>query len=198
MSIVVCLPGDPSIGRAAHRTHDTGLRWTHSGVGADITLIASLARGHPPNDGVLPDVATAPSWSDAVAGVDIELEAVQVQIRARNSRLLPWQVRSGFTDVAVASRSNRNLTVVKGRTWPSADARVSHRSVHCARIANVRRAESTVSIAVVAFILVSALDRSLMASPQTCAARTCSSLRTSQDFSAPTHSQRCGNRPRAG
>ncbi len=46
-----------------------------SGVGVDIPLVAAFAEGNPPDAGVLPEVAVAPRWADAVAGVDTEMQA---------------------------------------------------------------------------------------------------------------------------
>jgi C-terminal processing protease CtpA/Prc len=46
-----------------------------SGVGVDIPLVAAFAEGDPPDAGVLPDVAVAPRWADAQAGVDTEMRA---------------------------------------------------------------------------------------------------------------------------
>jgi C-terminal processing protease CtpA/Prc len=47
----------------------------HSGVGIDIPLLASYAADDLPDSGVLPDVAVAPSFADAQAGVDTEMQA---------------------------------------------------------------------------------------------------------------------------
>ena len=51
-----------------------------SGVGIDIPLIAAFALDDPPDAGVLPDVAVAPRWSDAVAGLDTEMLAARALI----------------------------------------------------------------------------------------------------------------------
>jgi C-terminal processing protease CtpA/Prc len=48
-----------------------------SGVGVDIPLLAAFAEGSPPDAGVRPDVAVAPRWADAVAGVDTEKQAAR-------------------------------------------------------------------------------------------------------------------------
>jgi hypothetical protein len=48
-----------------------------SGVGVDIPLVAAFTEGDPPDAGVLPDVAAAPRWADAVAGVDTEMQAAR-------------------------------------------------------------------------------------------------------------------------
>ena len=51
-----------------------------SGVGVDIPLLASYTHGDPPDRGVLPDVAAAPHWADAVVGVDTGMVAAFMQI----------------------------------------------------------------------------------------------------------------------
>jgi C-terminal processing protease CtpA/Prc len=48
-----------------------------SGVGVDIPLVAAYAKDNPPDAGVQPDVAVAPRWADAVAGMDTEMEAAR-------------------------------------------------------------------------------------------------------------------------
>ncbi len=48
-----------------------------SGVGVDIPLVAAYAQDNPPDAGVQPDVAVAPRWADAVAGVDTEMQAAR-------------------------------------------------------------------------------------------------------------------------
>ncbi len=48
-----------------------------SGVGVDIPLVAAFTEGLPPDAGVLPDVAIAPRWADAQAGVDTEMQAAR-------------------------------------------------------------------------------------------------------------------------
>ncbi|WP_310388751.1 S41 family peptidase [Roseateles sp.] len=53
-----------------------------SGVGVDIPLIASFAMGDPPDAGVIPDMAVAPRWSDALAGIDTEIVAARAQVKA--------------------------------------------------------------------------------------------------------------------
>lgn len=51
-----------------------------SGVGVDIPLLASVASGNPPDVGVLPDLPVAPRWSDAIAGIDSELNAARALV----------------------------------------------------------------------------------------------------------------------
>ena len=51
-----------------------------SGVGVDIPLIASFAPGELPDAGVLPDITAVPRWTDAVAGVDTEMQAARAVI----------------------------------------------------------------------------------------------------------------------
>ncbi len=51
-----------------------------SGVGVDIPLVAAFTAGNPPDAGVLPDIAVAPRWADAVAGVDTEMQAALQQV----------------------------------------------------------------------------------------------------------------------
>ncbi|MDP9046008.1 MAG: S41 family peptidase [Pseudomonadota bacterium] len=61
------------------------LAWVNlpaSGVGVDIPLLASFAMDDPPDAGVLPDVAVAPRWSDAVAGIDTEMAAALALVKA--------------------------------------------------------------------------------------------------------------------
>jgi hypothetical protein len=53
-----------------------------SGVGVDIPLVAAVAEGNPPDAGVLPEVAAAPRWADAVAGADTEMRAALALITA--------------------------------------------------------------------------------------------------------------------
>ncbi len=48
-----------------------------SGVGVDIPLLASFHPGEMPDAGVEPDIAVAPRWDDAVAGVDTEMRAAR-------------------------------------------------------------------------------------------------------------------------
>jgi C-terminal processing protease CtpA/Prc len=51
-----------------------------SGVGVDIPLVAAFTEGNPPDAGVLPDIAVAPNWADAAAGVDTEMQAALLQV----------------------------------------------------------------------------------------------------------------------
>lgn len=46
-----------------------------SGVAVDIPLLAAIHPGDPPDSGVLPDVRVAPSFADAAAGRDTEMQA---------------------------------------------------------------------------------------------------------------------------
>ena len=46
-----------------------------SGVAVDIPLLAAIHPGDPPDAGVLPDVRVAPSFADAAAGRDTEMQA---------------------------------------------------------------------------------------------------------------------------
>ena len=46
----------------------------------DFPLIAAFAAEGTPDAGVLPDVAAAPHWADAVAGVDTEMQAARALI----------------------------------------------------------------------------------------------------------------------
>jgi hypothetical protein len=48
-----------------------------SGVGVDIPLLSAVARGEPPDVGVLPDLRVAQRWNDAVAGTDTALQAAR-------------------------------------------------------------------------------------------------------------------------
>jgi hypothetical protein len=48
----------------------------------DIPLVAAVAEGNPPDAGVLPEVAAAPRWADAVAGADTEMRAALALITA--------------------------------------------------------------------------------------------------------------------
>jgi hypothetical protein len=57
----------------------------HSGVGIDIPLLASYAAGDPPDSGVVPDVTVAPSFADAQAGVDTDMQAALRWLNSRSS-----------------------------------------------------------------------------------------------------------------
>jgi hypothetical protein len=51
-----------------------------SGVGVDIPLLAHFETGNPPDAGVAPDVRSAPSWTDALAGVDTEMATARALV----------------------------------------------------------------------------------------------------------------------
>ena len=60
-----------------------------SGVGIDIPLLANLAVGDEPDRGVWPDIAVAPRWADAVAGVDTEVQAARQVIAGWRAKAAP-------------------------------------------------------------------------------------------------------------
>ena len=60
-----------------------------SGVGIDIPLLANLAVGDEPDRGVLPDIAVAPRWADAVAGVDTEMQVARQVIAGWRAKAAP-------------------------------------------------------------------------------------------------------------
>jgi C-terminal processing protease CtpA/Prc len=52
-----------------------------SGVGVDIPLVAAFAPEGTPDAGVLPDFRAAPTWADAEAGIDTEMQAAAALIQ---------------------------------------------------------------------------------------------------------------------
>ena len=96
-----CLPSRRSVNRPGSESNPCQRRtldalWCSSGrsgsagflLGCDVQrsgarrLLGKPAMREPPDGGVLPDVAIAPCWSDAVAGIDTEMGATRTQVRA--------------------------------------------------------------------------------------------------------------------